>query len=423
MISTRTMCPSGGRGLLRFALAVLLAQVMMIGNHGNSDGVLFVQSWSPTTTSPRSRSTNLGAGAVSPFSINTEAYNSPPPFTSGGRPQQQQQQQRRQQQGFQEGYQQQRNVPVYQPGPGGYPQTNQGYYSPAQQSGIYHNAADDFDRRMPVNADMYGTYGSGTGFADTMVQGHSRSTWSSNSGGGHGNLVTMETEGRPLHGSVEVWEGPNNTPLRFRVYSEDGRARPFQALVEPSPQNGASQTLSVRNAGPLEFPMAAGIQKTMPSTPPTLPTNPVTIGAPLGSRHAQPKSYYSDSSNGNYLSTVGRGSYMNKSIARYSSPNFGGHPGSQTVNIDGGALKTVSVGPQTPKVKIRLHSEGLPMTALLEVWEGPGHARQVAEIESQDGLNRPFACAIDTYGHGATICVRNLGQSTFPILLTVEPFF
>ena len=329
---------------------------------------------------------------------------------------------------------QQTNAPVnYRPGPGDPGIVPMQPQQPGGGMMYNHGAADDLERRMPINADIYGTYGGGsTGFADTKVQGQSRSTWSSISGRGQGDLVTLETEGRPLFGEVKVWEGPDNTPLKFRVYSEDGRARPFQALVQPSPQSGTSQTLSVQNAGPLEFPMAAGVQKTMPMVPRIPGGPPGSHGGPrvrtptaseYGSYYSglRPKSYYSDGSNGNYLSTVTRGNYMNKRNG--STPPIGAHPDSQTINIDGGALRTVSVNGQTPRVKITISSEGLPLSAMLEVWEGPGHARQVAEVESQDGLNRPFSCAIDTYGYGATICVRNLGAMTFPMSLTVEPMF
>jgi len=333
----------------------------------------------------------------------------------------------------------------------GYQQQRQGYYPPEQrqQQGYRGGlATEDFDRRRPIDHDSYGGSGGSTiGYADTKVQGFSRRTWSSSSsssssssGGGmhHGHLITMETEGRPLQGQVEIWEGPNNTPLRFRVYSEDGRARPFQALVEPSPQQrGTSQTVSVRNAGPLEFPMSAGVQKTMPTVPyipgsvmaqeeekAALP-HPGGGGMIPSGRYSPPQNYYSNGAPGNYMAKVERGSYMQTDrLDTVRGIHASSHPDARTVTIDGGgALKTVSVNRQMPKIKIRIHSQGLPVRALLEVWEGPGQSRQVAEIESQDGLNRPFACAIDTYGHGATICVRNLGDTTFPILLTVEPFY
>lgn len=71
--------------------------------------------------------------------------------------------------------------------------------------------------------------------------------------------VFLESDGRPLDVEFELWDGPNNSPTKMKVYSEDGRMRPVNAMVE-NPQRGQrGNTLSVRNTGPMEFPINAGV--------------------------------------------------------------------------------------------------------------------------------------------------------------------
>ena len=67
-------------------------------------------------------------------------------------------------------------------------------------------------------------------------------------------LVTLETDGMPLMAQIELWQGPDNTPQKVRVYNEQGL--PFQLMVEtPGPQC----TIAVRNIGPMEFPLYCAV--------------------------------------------------------------------------------------------------------------------------------------------------------------------
>merc|ERR1712182_124399 len=89
-----------------------------------------------------------------------------------------------------------------------------------------------------------------------LVQGGSLRTWSYRSPAVEQVQVVLSTEGRPLDADIELWHGPDNTPVKMRVYVENGQLRPFSAVIEtPSGPN----TVAIRNIGQIEFPIAANV--------------------------------------------------------------------------------------------------------------------------------------------------------------------
>lgn len=93
----------------------------------------------------------------------------------------------------------------------------------------------------------------------TIFQGGSRHTYDN-----YGSSQTfVETDGRPLHVEMELYDGPNNTPTRVKMYSEDGRQRPMNILTDTANGNGYNYgrggTVSIRNVGSMEFPINAGV--------------------------------------------------------------------------------------------------------------------------------------------------------------------
>lgn len=71
-------------------------------------------------------------------------------------------------------------------------------------------------------------------------------------------LVTLETDGMPLMAQVELWQGPDNTPQKVKVYNEQGL--PFQLMVETP---GSQCTIAVRNIGPMEFPLYCAVSASL----------------------------------------------------------------------------------------------------------------------------------------------------------------
>ena len=81
-----------------------------------------------------------------------------------------------------------------------------------------------------------------------ILQGGSLKTWSFESQLVERVQVLLETEGRPLDADIDLWQGPNNSPYKMRVYSEDGAYRPFSAVIE-TPRG--PNTVAIRNTGQL----------------------------------------------------------------------------------------------------------------------------------------------------------------------------
>merc|ERR1719253_2536369 len=98
-----------------------------------------------------------------------------------------------------------------------------------------------------------------------LVQGGSLRTWSYRSPAVEQVQVVLSTEGRPLDADIELWNGPDNTPVKMRVYVENGQARPFSAVIE-TPRG--PNTVAIRNIGQIEFPIAANVIADVVDQPP-----------------------------------------------------------------------------------------------------------------------------------------------------------
>ncbi len=195
--------------------------------------------------------------------------------------------------------------------------------------------------------------------------------------------VFLETDGRPLDAEFEVWDGPNNTPTKMKVYSEDGRMRPINAFVE-NPQKGMrGETLTVRNSGPMEFPINAGVG---------------SVGGGLAGAESP---------------------YMSENDLRgFRRPTPSTKRGER---VQGGALKTFPLDYSVEAAQVTITTDGMPMNAKVELWGTSSHIKQVAEVYNDDGQKRPFACIIDLPGGSNTIAVYNEGPMEYPINVVIEP--
>jgi hypothetical protein len=180
--------------------------------------------------------------------------------------------------------------------------------------------------------------------------------------------VLLKTEGRPLNANVELWHGPDNTPLKMKIYSEDGGLRPFMAVVE-TPRGG--NTIAIRNTGQMEFPLACIVEADV-----------------------------EDAANGDQ---------------RLSDR-------SDLKTMQGGAILTFPFETSVSSVQVFLKTGGRPMHARIELLQGPNNDKQVIEIYTEDGLERPFYAVIETPGTGNVVRVVNTATVEFPLTLSVQPY-
>jgi len=201
------------------------------------------------------------------------------------------------------------------------------------------------------------------------VQGGSLKTWTFNSAAVEGVHVAMRTEGRPLDADIELWQGPDNTPCKMRVYVEDGSERPFSCMIA-TPRG--PNTIALRNIGHLEFPLDATVVADTPDiiTPST------------------------------------------------NMREFSGEP----LIIQGGALRTYPFEPKVQSVQVLLNTDGRPLNARIELLQGPNNVKQVAELYTEDGLDRPFMMVIETPGSGNVVRVVNTATVEFPLTAGVEAY-
>jgi hypothetical protein len=201
--------------------------------------------------------------------------------------------------------------------------------------------------------------------APIKVQGGSLRTWSFSDPSVERVQVLLKTEGRPLNANVELWHGPDNTPQKMAVYLEDGSLRPFNAVVEtPNGQNA----VAIRNTGQMEFPLSACVFEV------------VSDGTPLGADATGLKT------------------------------------------VQGGAIFTTPFGASVSSVRVVLKTDGRPLSARIELLQGPSNNKQVMEIYSEDGLRRPFHCVIDTPGSGNVVRIVNAATMEYPLSASVEPY-
>eukprot|EP00591_Stephanopyxis_turris_P015746 CAMPEP_0195538302 /NCGR_PEP_ID=MMETSP0794_2-20130614/49453_1 /TAXON_ID=515487 /ORGANISM="Stephanopyxis turris, Strain CCMP 815" /LENGTH=357 /DNA_ID=CAMNT_0040672271 /DNA_START=47 /DNA_END=1120 /DNA_ORIENTATION=+ len=97
---------------------------------------------------------------------------------------------------------------------------------------------------------------------------------------------------------------------------------------------------------------------------------------------------------------------------------------SQPVLVQGGdTVKTWSLNSGAVKrVQVALQTEGRPLNADVELWQGPDNNPHSMQIYLENGLKRPFSAVVETpRGPDNTVRVRNTGPMEFPFFACVEP--
>jgi len=198
------------------------------------------------------------------------------------------------------------------------------------------------------------------------VQGGSLKTWSFTTPAIERVQVNLKTEGRPFNADIDLWHGPDSTKQKIAVYSEDGNARPFNAVIEtPKGQNA----IRIQNTATMEYPLKAIVETD-------------TEGF-IGERPVDP---------------------------------------SNSQLIQGGAVKTYTFEATVGSVAVLMQTDGRPLNVRIEILQCPNNNKQVIDVYTENGILRPFYAIMQTPGSGNVVRIVNTATMEYPVMCSVEPY-
>jgi hypothetical protein len=183
--------------------------------------------------------------------------------------------------------------------------------------------------------------------------------------------VLLTTTGRPLSANLDLWHGPDNIPQKISVYSDDGNERPFRTTIECA---GEGKSVGIRNTGSFEMPIIAGCDTDFASNVTSI--NPSHLFRDTG----------------------------------------------ESAHVQGKAVYTKAFPTNVESVQVKLESHGRPLSARLELLQGPNNIKQVVEVSSQDGCNKPFYGIFETPGSGNVVRIVNTASIEFPFEVKIDSF-
>jgi hypothetical protein len=213
------------------------------------------------------------------------------------------------------------------------------------------------------------------------VQGGSLRTWSYNTPDVERVICHLNTEeNRFMEATIQLCQGPDNTPQGMKVTVGKGKIRPFKVVIEAP---GGNSAIFIRNRGPLEFPLTArvGAHTVAP------------IGGPGGAA----------------------AEVMPIPLSIYHPK-----PGSVKV-VQGGAVHSRGLDARVECCKVIINTDGRPLNAKIELIQGPEANKYVIDVYTEDGQKRPFCALLQTPGVGNTIRIVNTAPVEFPMFVSLEP--
>lgn len=195
---------------------------------------------------------------------------------------------------------------------------------------------------------------------NVQIQGQTRHTWNMADASKEIVQVALHSNGRPIQADLQVWIGPNWTPVTINAKSEDGSEYPIQTLI--GTRNKAAN-LEVMNTGPYTIPIKAAVSYAID---------------PLASARDN-------------LANEVQGQYM-----------------------EGGSIHNLAFAPNINQLQILLKTEGKQLNARIELLNGPSNVKASLEVFTNNGALNSLFVVFDTPGAGNAIVVKNLAPLEYP---------
>jgi len=173
--------------------------------------------------------------------------------------------------------------------------------------------------------------------------------------------VALHSGGRPVNADIELWVGPDWTPVKVHAYSEDGKQFPVQTLVgtRNKPAN-----VEIRNTNTAEYPINAAASYAI---------------EPLANARLD-------------IASQGPGRY-----------------------VEGGSKFIQSFAADVDQLQVLLETDGKMLNAKIEMLNGPNNVKQEFEIFTNNGQLNSLFVVFETPGQGNSVRVTNLATMEFPL--------
>lgn len=195
---------------------------------------------------------------------------------------------------------------------------------------------------------------------NVVIHGQTRHTWNMADNSKEIVQIAMESTGRPLNADVQLWIGPDWTPVTIHAHSEDGKDYPIQTLV--GTRNMAAN-VEVKNTGPSTMPVNSAVSYAI---------------SPL----ADARDRVAEEVEGKYM--------------------------------EGGSVHHLSFAPEIDQLQVLLKTQGKQLNAKIELLNGPNNVKQEFEVFTNNGELNSLFVVFNTPGEGNAIRVKNLAPLEYP---------